>query len=91
VNVNKPSIVLVANPRDIEKGDRTNIGWVTGAMESCVISSPDLDAFTEENADYTSTSGSVKTPRLYDDTRFVLTCTTKAGGTKSATTTVNVD
>jgi hypothetical protein len=91
INVNKPSIVLVANPKDIEEDEKTTIGWVTGAMESCVVSSPDLPEFTEANKNNTSTSGSAKTPELEDDTRFVLTCTTKAGGTKTAETAVQVD
>lgn len=91
VNVNKPSIVLVANPRDIDEGEKTTIGWVTGAMDKCVISSPTLSDFTEENKDNTSVSGSVRTPALTRDTKFVLTCVTKAGSTKSAETTVRVD
>lgn len=90
-NVNKPSIVLVANPRDIDEGERTTIGWVTGAMDKCVISSPTLSDFTEENKGNTSVSGSVRTPALTRDTNFVLTCTTKAGTTKTAETTVRVD
>lgn len=91
VNVNKPSIVLVANPKNIERREKTTIGWVTGAMESCVVSSPDLTEFTEANKNNTSTSGSAKTPPLEKNTKFVLTCTTKAGGTKTAETTVEVD
>jgi hypothetical protein len=91
LNVNRPSIVLVANPKDIDEDERTTIGWVTGAMERCVISSPDLSEFTEDNKNNTAPSGSVKTPPLEEDTKFVLTCTTKAGGTKTAETTVVVD
>lgn len=91
INVNKPSIVLVANPKDVEEGGRANIGWVTGAMERCVISSSDVPEFTEANKNNTSTAGSAKTPPLTRDARFVLTCTTKAGGTNTAETTVDVE
>jgi len=91
VNVNRPSIVLVANPKNIDDGDTSTIGWVTGAMEKCIISSPTLSEFTEDNKNNTSTSGSAKTPELDENTEFVLKCTTKAGGTKTATTTVEVD
>ncbi len=90
INVNKPSIVLVANPKNIKIGETSTIGWVTGAMESCVISSPTLTSFTEENKNNTSASGVAKTPPLTQNTKFVLTCTTKAGGTKTAETTVEV-
>lgn len=90
VNVNKPSIVLVGNPKNIKKGETSNIGWVTGAMESCVVSSPDLSVFTEQNKNNTSASGSAKTPALTQNAKFVLNCTTKAGGTKSAETTVEI-
>lgn len=90
VNVNKPSIVLVANPKNIAPSATSNIGWVTGAMESCVISSPTLAQFTSENKNNTSASGVAKTPPLTQNTKFVLTCTTKAGGTKTAETTVEV-
>lgn len=90
VNVNKPSIVLVANPKNIKSGETSTIGWVTGAMESCIVSSPTLTSFTNENKNNTSTSGVAKTPGLTQNTKFVLSCTTKAGGTKTAETTVEV-
>lgn len=91
VNVNKPSIVLVANPKNIKSGETSTIGWVTGAMESCIVSSPTLTSFTNENKNNTSTSGVAKTPGLTQNTKFVLSCTTKAGGTKTAETTVEVN
>lgn len=90
VNVNKPSIVLVANPKNVKSGETSNIGWVTGAMESCVVSSPSLAQFTDQNKNNTSASGVAKTPPLTQNTKFILTCTTKAGGTKTAETTVEI-
>lgn len=84
VQVNKPSIVLVANPKAVKSGEVSNIGWVTGAMDKCTISSPTLNSFTNENANNTSVSGVAKTPPLTQNAKFVLTCTTKAGGTKTA-------
>ena len=91
VEINKPTIVLVTNPKNVESGKEANIGWVTGGMEECTISSPTLLGFTAENANNTSVSGVAKTPPLTQDTKFVLSCTTKAGGTKTAETTVEVD
>jgi len=90
VEINKPTIVLIANPKNVESGKEANIGWVTGGMEECVISSPTLLGFTAEHASNTSPSGVAKTPPLTQDTKFILSCTTKAGGTKTAETTVEV-
>jgi len=90
IQVNKSSIVLVANPKEIRSGETSNIGWVTGGMESCVISSPTLSGFTEENANNTSVSGAAKTPTLSQNAQFVLNCVTKSGRTKSAATTVQI-
>lgn len=90
VEINKASIVLIANPRDVESGKESNIGWITSGMEACTISSPTLSGFTAENAGSTSVSGVAKSPPLTTDTKFVLSCTTKAGGTKTAETTVKV-
>src|SRR5674476_336580 len=39
VQVNTPSIVLVANPKTVQSGATSQIGWVTSGMQSCVISS----------------------------------------------------
>lgn len=90
VNVHKPSIVLVANPKIVSKNQSSTIGWVSGAMERCVLSSPTLSGFTQENAGKTSPSGVAKTPPLSQHTDFVLTCTSLSGNIKSATTTVEV-
>lgn len=90
VQVNKTSIVLIANPREVQSGGEANIGWVTGGMEECTIASPTLSGFTAENAGNTSTSGVAKTPPLTQETKFVLSCTTKSGGTKTAETTVQI-
>lgn len=90
VEINKVSIVLIANPKDVESGKESNIGWITSGMESCTVSSPTLSGFTAENAGSTNVSGVAKSPPLTADTKFVLSCTTKAGGTKTAETTVKV-
>jgi hypothetical protein len=89
VNVNKAAIVLVANPKTIESGNEANIGWITSGMDSCVISSTN-EAFTSANASSTNVSGSAKTPALTRTESFVLTCESKTGATKAASTTVTV-
>lgn len=90
VEIHRSSVVLVANPKVIQPGETTNVGWVTSGMESCTISSSDLQPFTEANENNFSTGGTAKTPVLGQNTKFVLTCTTKAGGTKIAETEVVV-
>jgi hypothetical protein len=90
VQVAKPSIVLVANPKDVESGEASAIGWITSGMRSCVISSPDRADFTERNAANTSVSGTVTTPPITQDTRFLLTCETHGGGAREAGVSVGV-
>lgn len=90
VQVFRPAIVLVANPKSVVRGESANIGWLTTGMDACVISSPNLQQFTQENANNTSPSGVAKTPPLVQNTSFELACTTKSGATKSASTTVEV-
>lgn len=91
ISINKPSMVLIANPKNVESGEQANIGWITGGMEECSISSPTLSDFTSENAGNTATSGVAKTPALTEDTEFELSCTTKSGLVKVAKTTVVVE
>jgi hypothetical protein len=91
IAINKTSMVLIANPKNVESGAQANVGWVTSGMQECTISSPTLASFTTENAGNTATSGVAKTPTLVEDTEFELTCTTKSGDTRSAKTTIVVD
>lgn len=91
VAINKTSMVLIANPKNIESGAQANVGWVTSGMQECTISSPTLSGFTAENAGNTATSGVAKTPVLEADAEFELTCTTKSGVVKTAKTTVVVE
>lgn len=89
VNVNNPTIVLVANPSSVTSGASSAIGWVTTGMQSCVISSPTLPDFTLANASSTSVNGVATTTALTASTTvFALNCQTLGGGTKMATTSV---
>ena len=90
LGVNKPMIALTSIPKNIKSGETATIGWVTGAIESCVISSPTNQQFTDANKDKAVPSGSAKTPPLTQTTKFVLNCTTKAGGSKSAEVSVEI-
>ena len=90
VQVGRPFIVLVANPRAVASSTASRLGWVTSGMQSCVISSPDLPAFTAQNAGNTSVSGTATTPPLNSAARFFLNCTTVGGGTRQASTTVSI-
>jgi hypothetical protein len=92
VQLNKPGIVLVTNPRTTTVGGSSLIGWITAGMQSCAISSPDDQDFTARNAANTSTNGAATTsPLISGTTRFQLDCQTLAGGSKSATTTVTAN
>ena len=91
VTINKPSIVLVANPSVVTSGSATAIGWVTTGMSSCVVSSPTLPDFTAANAGFTNVNGVATTSALTaSSTVFALNCQTLGGGTRVATTSVNV-
>ena len=90
VQINKPSIVLVANPKSVPSGQTSLIGWVTSGMQSCVISSPDQSDFTSRNSSNTSPSGVATTSPITRTTNFLLRCSTLGGLTKDATTSVEV-
>ena len=90
VQINQPSIVLIANPSVVATSSTTAIGWVTSGMSSCTISSPDSAAFTAANAGNTSINGVATTPPLTAPMRAVLTCQTVGGSTKTAVTTVTL-
>jgi|GEM_PF-3636580 len=92
VQINKTSIVLIANPKTVRSGGEANIGWITSGMESCRLWSSTLNQEWEgEGGNTANTSGVAKTPALMEDAHFQLDCTTKAGGTKTAETTVTVN
>ena len=90
VQVGRPSIVLVANPKAVATSTASRLGWVTSGTQSCVISSPDLPAFTAQNANNTSVNGTATTPPLNSAARFLLHCITVGGGTRQASTTVSI-
>lgn len=90
VQVGKASIILVANPKVVHSGEASTIGWITSGMKSCVVSSPDLADFTSANALNTSVNGMATTSPLTQPAEIDLHCTTVAGGTRDASTTVGV-
>lgn len=90
VQIGKPSIVLVTNPKTVPMNTASAIGWVTAGMQSCVIGSPDLPDFTSANAGNTNVNGAVTTPALTGPARFILHCVTLGGGTRDASSTIEV-
>ena len=95
IQVGKPGIVLVANPKTVVSGKTSALGWVTSGMQKCIISSPNLPDLTSQNADKTSVNGTAHTPPLTETNSatttyiFLLNCTTLGGGTRQASTTVS--
>jgi hypothetical protein len=63
---------------------------VTTGMQSCVISSPDNDAFTSANANNLSINGVVQTPVLTTPMTAVLTCQSTTGTTMQAIAPITV-
>ncbi|HUO50418.1 MAG TPA: Ser-Thr-rich GPI-anchored membrane family protein, partial [Candidatus Paceibacterota bacterium] len=90
VQINQPSIVLVANPAQVPTGQTTTIGWVTAGMQSCVVSSPTDTSFTAQNASNKSVGGMATTNPITQATEYDLTCTTIGGQTTTASTTVKI-
>lgn len=88
IQVSRPSIILVANPKTVTLGGTSLISWLTTGMDSCVISSPDQQDFTERNSAYTSANGAATTSPVSATSMFLLHCDTFAGGVREATTTV---
>ncbi|MBI5457589.1 hypothetical protein HY971_02595 [Candidatus Kaiserbacteria bacterium] len=90
VQVSRPTIILVANPKTVPPNGTSLLSWLTTGMTSCVISSPDQEDFTERNSSNTSVAGAATTSPITTSAMFLLHCETVAGGTKEATTTVSV-
>lgn len=91
VKVNRPNIILVANPRTVSSGGNSLISWLTTGMDTCVISSPDQPDFTQRNSSNTSATGAATTsPIATSSAKFLLHCETLAGGIRDATTTVSI-
>jgi hypothetical protein len=91
VQLGKPGIVLVTNPKAVHGGETSLIGWISSGMQSCVISSPDQSDFTQRNANNTNPNGAATSSPITGTTRFQLDCTTLGGVTKQATTTVTMN
>lgn len=91
VQLSKSGIVLVTNPKTVNTGETSLIGWITSGMKSCTISSPDQQDFTVRNSGNTSVNGAATTSPIIGTTRFRLDCQSLAGNTKSATTSVTTN
>jgi hypothetical protein len=91
VQVARPSIVLVANPKKVKAGESATVGWVTAGMRSCVVSSPDSAAFTDANKNNTSINGVAQTPAINSPMTIRITCETLGGATKAAETRIEVE
>ena len=90
IEINKPTIVLIANPESVQRGKTSTIGWTTTGMRSCRIASPDYPEFTAEHESNTSVNGAAETPSIQSPARFVLSCETFGGAKKEATATVSI-
>ncbi len=88
VQIAKPKITLTAKPKIVTKGATSTVGWVTTGMQSCVVSSPEMNDFTEKNATRKSVNAVVVTPPITSDVNVVLDCVTLGGASKSATTSI---
>ena len=89
IQVAKPAIVLVANPKSVASGAVSQIGWVTSGMKECTVSSPQQADFTARNATRTNVNGVAESSPITELADFLLTCTTLGGKTRQATTTVS--
>ncbi|MDB5237976.1 MAG: hypothetical protein JWM46_246 [Candidatus Kaiserbacteria bacterium] len=90
VQISKPSIVLLANPKVVATSTLSTVGWVTSGMSSCVVSSPQQADFTAANAANKSVNGMATTSPVTQTTDILLHCVTLGGGTRDATTTITV-
>ena len=90
IQINQPSIVLIANPSVVSSGASTAIGWVTTGMRACTVSSPDSASFTAVNANNQSINGVATTSPITATMHIVLNCETLNGGARQATTVVSI-
>ena len=90
VQVSRPNIILVANPKTVAKDGVSLLSWLTTGMKTCIISSPDQADFTARNSSNTSINGAATTSPIATSASFLLRCETLAGATRDATTTIRV-
>ncbi len=94
VSANYPFAVLVANPSEVERGQKVNFGWITGGMDStneaCEVREKTTNTTDVALFSKTGRSGVVTTPPLENDVTAVLRCVTKAGNIKETEVTVKV-
>lgn len=90
VQVAKPAIVLVANPKSVASGEKVTIGWVTSGMEECTISSVQQDDFTEKYVGKKNVNGVAETSPITEPTDILFSCTTVGGNVREVTTTILV-
>jgi hypothetical protein len=90
VEINQPSIVLIANPSVVPYNTPTAVGWVTTGMQACTISSPEMPDFTARNAQNQSINGIATTSPITGPVNVRLHCTTLNAGVRDATTTLTV-
>ncbi|HEY4488710.1 MAG TPA: hypothetical protein VJB97_04285, partial [Candidatus Paceibacterota bacterium] len=90
VDVARPTIILIANPQSVVRGETSTIGWTTTGMESCVVSSPHMPEFTTRNAGNTSVNGVAETSPITFPVRVDLECTTQGGATRTVQTNITV-
>ena len=85
-----PWITFITVPKSVPRGATATLGWITGGMSKCVVSSHDYANFTTQNAENTSPNGSVQTPSIDPSLSnvFWLTCTTVGGNVKEASSTI---
>ena len=83
VQINQPSIILIANPSVVTSGELATVGWITSGMRACTISSPDMPAFTAANASNTSVNGIATTSAISSTVTVKLNCQTLSGDTRT--------
>ncbi len=84
VQIARPTIVLIANPRTVQAGESSRVGWVTSGMKSCEVWSPQMPGFSVANQSNTNINGTATTSPISRDTTVLLTCETIGGAEKEA-------
>lgn len=91
VQIAKPTIVLLVNPKVVPSGEASTVGWITSGMQACTVSSPQMPGFTTQNASKKNVNGVATTSPITRETQVVLTCDTLGGGTRVASTTIYLE
>ena len=86
IDVANPALAIIATPTSVERGRSVQLSWQTKEVSACLVTSAELGSFERRGI-----SGNVRSPALFGNTTFSLTCETTTGNIEERRITVQVN